>query len=395
MEFWHYSRNTTGEAGITYFRLWSRKRSRPKRHNLNLAALSIAISWGFAFSPALAYGIGARQQLVLAGRTITQNQGAWVVDYRFRNTSHTGMIITPEEFKLKIEGWVSNSRVASHAMPRWSSLIATSNANATVYSDVITRVEELYQCREHLAVSLSAEDRFGSDFDFLSKSDDTLRATTMPVPGLPVIRILPLSLGPGRVLRLRLRIDHQHILYGDYDPLLGVRTVELCFGSSPVRDLLPLDREQYLAQPRYNWPDPPSDRRDTRYFVSAPDSLHLEANVQGHQNYRYQDHPVRYNSKMRLQFWYLIAAGTEGDCRIRVSQNKDTRLAWRQLHEAGFEVQLETIGRWTKYERIIQTQPEATRLILEFRILGEIDIGEMWIDDVTLEPVGTAMSCGP
>jgi hypothetical protein len=34
-------------------------------------------------------------------------------------------------------------------------------------------------------------------------------------------------------------------------------------------------------------------------------------------------------------------------------------------------------------------------LILEFKILGEIDIGEMWIDDVTLKPVGSPMSCGP
>ena len=98
---------------------------------------------------------------------------------------------------------------------------------------------------------------------------------------------------------------------------------------------------------------------------------------------------------MRLLFWYLIAAGTEGECRVRVGQNKDTPLAWRQLHEAGFEDRLKSVGRWTRYERIVLTEPEATRLILEFKIVGEIDVGEMWIDDVSVESVGSAAAGGP
>ena len=40
------------------------------------------------------------------------------------------------------------------------------------------------------------------------------------------LSFLPISLGPGEMMHLRLRIDHQHILYGDYDPLLGVRTIK-------------------------------------------------------------------------------------------------------------------------------------------------------------------------
>ena len=32
------------------------------------------------------------------------------------------------------------------------------------------------------------------------------------------------SLAPGAIARVRLRLEHQHVLYGDYDPLLGVRT---------------------------------------------------------------------------------------------------------------------------------------------------------------------------
>ena len=78
-----------------------------------------------------------------------------------------------------------------------------------------------------------------------------------------------------------------------------------------------------------------------------------------------------------------------------MGQNKDTPVAWRQLHEAGFEETLNVLGRWAKYERIIQTEPEATRLIVEFKIVGEIDIGEMWIDDVSLEPIVSTSVEGP
>ena len=196
-------------------------------------------------------------------------------------------------------------------------------------------------------------------------------------------------------MHVRLRIDHQHILYGNYDPLLGVRAVAITLGKSILRDLVPLDREQYLAQPRYTWPEPPEERRDSRHFISEPDSLHLEADVLGHQSYRYQERPVRYSTKMRLRFWYLIAVGTEGECRVRVAQNKDTPITWRQLHEAEIGERLKMIGRWTKFDRIIQTEPEATRLILEFKIVGEIDVGEMWIDDVSLESVENSAPSGP
>jgi hypothetical protein len=98
---------------------------------------------------------------------------------------------------------------------------------------------------------------------------------------------------------------------------------------------------------------------------------------------------------MRLRFWYLIAAGTEGEAHVRIAQNKDTPLFWRQLHEATIEEQLKTIGRWTKFERVIHTELEATRLILEFKIIGEAEIGEMWIDDVSLEPLVDLTKGGP
>ncbi len=194
---------------------------------------------------------------------------------------------------------------------------------------------------------------------------------------------------------VQLRIDHEHMIYGDYDPLLAVRKVELSLGDSVVRDVVALDREQYLAQPKFTWPEPPEERRDSRHAVSGPDSLHLEAHVPGHHYYQFPGRPVRYSSKMRLRFWYLIATGTEGECRVRVTQLKDTPTCWRTLHNGNFEQTLKTVGRWTKVEHVIQTEPECTTLTLEFQIAGETDIGEMWIDDVSLKPAGCAAPCGP
>ena len=194
---------------------------------------------------------------------------------------------------------------------------------------------------------------------------------------------------------MRIRLEHQHVLYGDYDPLLGIRAVAITLGGGTVRDLVPLDCEQYLAQPKFTWPEPPEERRDTRYAVTGPDSLHLEAHVPGHHYYRFPDRPVRYDTKMHLRFWYLIAAGTEGECRARITQYKDTPTSWRMLNGAGFEGCLKVVGRWTRVEHVVTTGAEATALGLQFRIASEIDIGEMWIDDVSLEPVRSPGHCGP
>jgi len=347
--------------------------------------------------PVLAMGASAvRSTLTLVERTVTQDQGAWVVDYRLRHTGQTGVIITPEEFGVKVEGWVSNSRVAGHAVPRWSSLVVSRSLELSAVSEVNAAVDETQRCRERLVVSVWTEDQGQSrpgpraQAGVGSGAGSTAAAVSAEPAGA-----LPLSLGPGATVRVRLRLEHQHILYGDYDPLLAVRAVELTLGLATVRDVVPLDREQYLAQPKFTWPEPPEDRRDTRHAVSGPDSLHLEADVPGHQYYRYPERPVRYNTKMRLRFWYLIAAGTEGECRVRVSQFKDTPTSWRPLHAGGFEHCLKTIGRWTKVERIVQTESEATTLTLEFKIGGETEVGEMWIDDVSLEPVGGAAPGGP
>ncbi len=307
----------------------------------------------------------ARSRFVLVRRSVAQDQGAWIVDYQLRQTGAQGMILARSEIGAVIEGWVSNTRVASHTVPRFSRVTVSGSSTASGTGEVITSSDESVRCRERVVVSLWSNDG--------------------PLPESDLSTLV--SLAPGALVHLRLRLEHQHVLYGDYDPLLGVRAVRLTLGASSLRDQVALDCEHYLAQPRYSWPEPPDDRRDTRYFVSPPDSLHLEAHVPGHQYYRYPERPVRYGTKMRLRFWYLIAAGTEGECRARLAQYKDTPTSWRVLSESGFEQVLETVGRWTKVERIVHADPEATTMALDFRIVQETNVGEMWIDDVSLEPV--------
>jgi hypothetical protein len=327
--------------------------------------------------------------LVLAGRTVAQDQGAWVVDYRLRHTGPTGVVIAPEEVAVKVEGWVSNSRVASHSVPRPSLLVIPHGPELTVDSKVITAADEEHRCREKLIVTV-AGDRCQAT------AKEKARPASSPATGpAPPKHGLPLSLASGGVVHVRLRLEHHHVIFGDYDPLLGVRVVEITLAGATVRDLVALDREHYLAQSRFSWPEPPEERRDTRHSVSGPDSLHLEAHVPGHHYYRYPDRPVRYGTPMRLRFWYLVAAGTEGECRFRVAQYKDTPTSWRMLNDAGFEKCLKVVGRWTQVEHVFTTDTEATTLALDFRIVNDTDIGEMWIDDVRLEPVGCPGHTGP
>jgi hypothetical protein len=262
-------------------------------------------------------------------------------------------------------------------------------------ADVISASNELQKCRERLLVSVWTGDQSPAKHKSSLKPGFREKTNSPASPSSKPGTALPLNLSPSAIVHFRLRIEHQHLIYGDYDPLLAVRTITMALGSARVRDVLPLDREQYLAQPQFTWPDPPDNRRDARHAVSGPDSLHLDGGIPGHQNYRYPEHTVRYSTKMRLRFWYLIAVGTEGECSVRLRQIMDTPISWLPLHNGRYEECLKTIGWWTKVERIIQTEPEATAVNLEFEIFSETKVGEMWIDGVSLEPMVGAFTGGP
>ena len=322
--------------------------------------------------------------LVIVERSIVQDQGSWQLDYRLRHDGATGLVVTPAEVAAKVEGWVSNSRVPSHAVPRLSSLaLSGSAAGLAATTDVIASADEVQRCRERLVLQVW----MGDDHEPPAVPPPSSKPGADVSASAASEKVASLVLAPGAIVRVRLRLEHQHFLFGDYDPLLGQRALEVRLGPAVFRDVAPSDREQYLAQPKYAWPQPPEERRDTRHFVTGPDSLHLEAHIPGNQYYRFPERPVRYGTKMRLRFFYLIAAGTEGDCCARIAQYKDTPTAWKVLTDGAHEQKLETVGRWIKVERVFRTEADATTLALDFRIGGGSDVGEMWIDDVTLEPV--------
>jgi len=116
--------------------------------------------------------------------------------------------------------------------------------------------------------------------------------------------------------------------------------------------------------------------------------------VPGNQYYRFPERPVRYSTRMRLRYWYFVAAGTEGDCRAHVAQYKETPSAWKGLSHSDREECLTEVGRWVRVEHVFRTEPDATTLALDFKITGS-EVGEMWIDDVSLEPVGGPAPAGP
>jgi hypothetical protein len=344
---------------------------------------SVFVALVAALGPAPAGG-GGRQAfasaLAIVNRSIVQDQGAWQVEYRLRHEGTSGLIVSAEEVLVRVEGWVSNSRAAGHGAPRWSSLMISGPSRLQAVGDVITSDDEEERCRERAEVRIWAEDAKGSPVGRALEGAGS-RNTREDSPATV------LSLAPGITLRVRLRLEHLHVVYGTYDPLLGLRTVELRLGTAAVRDVLPLDREQHVALPRRPLFEMPEEHRDTQYYRSGPDSLHVAAHLAGNAYFRFAEIPVRYDTKMRLRFSYLVAAGTEGTCRARITQFKDSPVAWKVLTEGRREVALNTVGRWTQVELVFRTAPKATTLAVDFRIDGDgVEVGEFWIDDLSLEP---------
>ena len=328
-------------------------------------------------------------RLVLVHRVLAQDQGDWQVDYSFRNAGAEPLVLEPKDVRVQVEGWLSNSRIAAHATPRRAVCVIDGQVAASALAEVLAAPEESKRCRERVVVALSAgtapNAAGGQVSAVVSPNPDSATATKPTTRGGPVL-LAPVTVEAGDLVRVRVRLEHQHILHGDYDPLLGRRDVELRLASFTFRDALPFDREQYRAMPRGTWPEPPDDRKDARHFVTGPDSLHLDADLPGANYYRFPERQVRYGTRMRLRFWYRVAPGTEGELHARVAQYRESPESWKVLSDGGSDVHLtNTTGSWVRFEKIIRTEAEATTLALDFRI-SPCDVGEAWIDDVVLEP---------
>lgn len=370
---------------------------------------------------------GAREartgpRLRMLDRSISPAPGGWSLDYRFRVESESELVVTPAEVRARIEGWVSNGRVPGLEVPRRSVLEPRGDAGLTASHEVLPAEVEAGRSIERVRMFVWRErPELGRDSAARRLFADAAPAPTFPkdrdhdgsepnpatapIPvAASVVAAAPapdssrdpvsletvLALFPGDTLRARFELSHDRFLHGRHEPLLGDRDIRLRVGDAEYADRVELTLDRPRPAPACRLPDPPADRMDSRYYVTAPHSLHLEADVPGNQSYRFPDQEVRYATPMKLSFWYMVALGTEGRSKARVSQYREgPATTWKVLSDGCFEIPFETVGEWTRVERVFRTEAEATTLALDFRIVGA-DIGEVWIDDVRLEPIEAA-----
>ena len=332
--------------------------------------------------------------MTLLERSIVQDQGSWQVDYRLRYEGASGIIVTPNEILAKVEGWVSNSRVSSHALPRWSSLVISGPAGPSATTEVIASADEAQRCRERGVLLVWTGDA----------EPPRARPPSPPPEAEPERRRVGDRRGAAERPTILSIAPARRCGSGSASSTSISSTAITIPCSASARSSCTWARRRsairscrWTASNTWRSRSPPGRCRPKTAATPAitsrpPTACTSKRTSPGNQYYRFPERPVRYGTKMRLRFWYLIAAGTEGECRARVAQYKDTPTAWKVLTDGAHEEVLTTVGRWVKVERVFRTECEATTLALDFRISGGAEVGEMWIDDVSLEPVVAAPS---
>jgi hypothetical protein len=296
----------------------------------------------------------------IVSRVATQEQGSWRIDYVVRSTVVNEL--GAGDVGVRVRGLVSNSRVASHGISRPLD-VTTDSITGDGVAPVIPSEREDLRCVERVKIRAWAD---GDDEPGLEDVPHRVR------------------ISPNQPIRIRILLVHDHFLYGAYDPLLGIRRLDLRLGIETIRDEVSIDHEQYFACPRDFWETVPDEHKDTTRFVSSPDSLLLDASLPGCQYFRFPERKVRYGSVVTLSFSYWIARGTEGDFKVRVAQYRESPGAWQVLSKGAAENVLKGVGRWVKFEKSFVTESEATTMAVDFRI-ANAEIGEVWIDDLRLD----------
>lgn len=169
----------------------------------------------------------------------------------------------------------------------------------------------------------------------------------------------------------------------------------------------------------------PEDRQSTTFFHSAPSALHLDVPApDDHGYFRFPEADLPFSrptlrlwsayllaslgsgftvppsellawrgERLRLRLHYLIAVGTPGPLAVRVTRYRDTTTSWGEL--GSHEIVLTIVGRWVGVDEVIACEPGANRFAIIVMIARDPGIGEAWIDDVSLVPVGEPVTVGP
>ena len=94
-------------------------------------------------------------RLTVVERVLTQDQGDWQVDYCLKLEGSKPLVLAPAELGARVEGWLSNSRVAVHATPRRSECVIAGQGGPMAAADVISSTEESLRCRERAVIRVT------------------------------------------------------------------------------------------------------------------------------------------------------------------------------------------------------------------------------------------------
>ena len=242
--------------------------------------------------------------------------------------------------------------------------------------NIIDSSNEKIRCREKVGVGVLQR-------VLRDKSESGIEEYYKPGP-------LPLTLNEGDTFQINLTLEHDHFLYGKYDPLFGTREIVMTIGPGQIYDTQILDHELSPAKVIPKLSTPPKERiLDTEELPNdhpyknglggkKGKFLVLYADVPGYQYFRFDDLPVRFGDTFKLSFDYVVAHGTEGTCHTRTMEYQDTPNAWYRL-EGGFDEQLTGQGKWQRFEHTFRLLNETTTMALDFRIVGA-NVGDLYID---------------
>ena len=319
------------------------------------------------FSAMMAIGLSPMESVAIIDRDVSRNGSSWLVRYQLQYLGASPVKITADDITVSYEAWVSNSHCKPHTVARKSRVTFNLARGNRALTTVIANKKESQQCKEYITCSLAMGDQ-PPPIDVVSETD-----------------FLSVTLQPQQIFWLCLSIKHHHFLYGKYDALMGRREISVNFGFAKFSDVLEMNDEHHDSDLLGVLSALPPERLDAAQFHSPPDSLLITIADDSLQDFRFDDMPVRYDTKIKLTFWYLIAYRNSGECRVRLMQYQDGDGACYRLDDL-LDENLKISSGWQYFEKILTTGNKTNTVALDFRIIYAKE-ATFWIDDVSLTPV--------